>query len=63
VAVEQHVKVQEAVAILPGSEWWSSKRTGRAGGIGRESSLNKQDMGKLKAELQSSHQKMTDLIR
>jgi len=56
------VKVQEAVGGYFRDPSGSSKRTGTGlAGSGENLLLNKQDMGKLKAELQSSIQKMTDL--
>ena len=56
------VKVQEAVGGYFRDPSGSSKRTGTGlAGSGENLLLNKQDMSKLKAELQSSIQKMTDL--
>jgi len=56
------VKVQEAVGGYFRDPSGSSRRTGTGlAGSGENLLLNKQDMAKLKAELQSSIQRMTDL--
>jgi chemotaxis protein MotB len=56
------VKVQEAVGGYFRDPSGSSKRTGTGlAGSGENLLLNKQDMAKLKAELQSSIQRMADL--
>ena len=56
------IKIQKAVGGYFRDPSGSSKRTGTGlAGAGENLLLNKQDMGKLKAELQSSIQQMNDL--
>jgi chemotaxis protein MotB len=56
------IKVQEAVGGYFRDPSGSARRTGTGlAGSGENLLLNKQDMGKLKEELQASMQKMTDL--